>query len=177
MIPKERQSKLNNSRYMVTMELRAKSEPKEFSEKSISAHQYSARDMSVQADSEEREENATMVNTIDLKSKMQKKINIYDLTVEKRKGKNPHNQPLIKETKDVGVLTEFHRRLYCSQDWFYSELFKDMLTAMYAKTGDFVPDNVLKRWNMNERNSNYMRLEDEKNILHTQRSEDGEGNP
>ena len=37
-LPKERQTKLSNARYMVTMELRAKSEPKEFSEKSISAH-------------------------------------------------------------------------------------------------------------------------------------------
>lgn len=52
------------------MELRARSEPKDYSEKSISAHQYSARDMSVQADSDERDENAVMTNAIDLKSKM-----------------------------------------------------------------------------------------------------------
>lgn len=47
---------MNNSRYMVQMELRAKSEPKEFDEKSNSAHQFSVREISIQADSEERAE-------------------------------------------------------------------------------------------------------------------------
>lgn len=142
MLPKERQSKLSNARYMVTMELRAKSEPKEFSEKSVSAHQYSERNISVQADSDEREENATMINTINLKSKMQKKINIYDLTEKRHKSLDPHNQPLLKEKKDVGVVTEFHRKLYCTQDWFYSVLFKEMLASFYAKTGDEVPEAI-----------------------------------
>ena len=77
---------------MVTMELRAKSEPKEFSEKSISAHQYSERNISIQADSDEREENATMVNAIDLKTKMQNKINIYDLSAPLgKKVSDPHD--------------------------------------------------------------------------------------
>jgi len=41
---------------MINMELRAKSEPKEFAEKEHSAHQFSVRDVSLQADSEERAE-------------------------------------------------------------------------------------------------------------------------
>ena len=141
MLPKEKQTKLSNARYMVTMELRAKSEPKEFSEKSVSAHQYSPRDISVQADSDEREENATMMNAIDLKTKMQNKINIYDLSVPKNQtAAKPNSQGLLKETKEIGVVTEFHRRLYCTQDWFYSVLYREMLTAFYAKTGDEVPE-------------------------------------
>ena len=50
------------------MELRAKSEPKEFDEKSNSAHQFSVREMSVYADSEERAEIAMQTDIIDLKS-------------------------------------------------------------------------------------------------------------
>ena len=55
-IPKEKKAKVNNSRYMVNMELRAKSEPKVYSEKDNSAHQFSVRNVSLQADSEERAE-------------------------------------------------------------------------------------------------------------------------
>ena len=67
-VPKEKKAKVNNSRYMVQMELRAKSEPKEFTEKDNSAHQFSVRDVSLQADSEERAEIAMQTSAIDLKS-------------------------------------------------------------------------------------------------------------
>ena len=67
-IPKEKKAKVNNSRFMVNMELRAKSEPKEFDDKSNSAHQFSARNVSLQADSEERNEIAMQTSAIDLKS-------------------------------------------------------------------------------------------------------------
>lgn len=50
------------------MELRAKSEPKEFDDKSHSAHQFSVREVSLQADSEERAEIAMQTDIIDLKS-------------------------------------------------------------------------------------------------------------
>lgn len=55
-IPKEKKAKVNNSRFVVQMELRAKSEPREFEDKDNSAHQFSVRDKSLQADSEERAE-------------------------------------------------------------------------------------------------------------------------
>jgi hypothetical protein len=38
------------------MELKCKEYPKELSDKDLSAHQFSRRELSVQADSEEREE-------------------------------------------------------------------------------------------------------------------------
>ena len=63
---------------MVQMELRAKSEPKEFTEKSHSAHQFSVREISIQADSEERQEIAMQTSVIDLKS-MNAQVDIYDL--------------------------------------------------------------------------------------------------
>ena len=67
-----------NSRFMIQMELRAKSEPKEFSDKDNSAHQFSVRNVSLQADSEERNEIAMQTSAIDLKS-MNQQVDIYDL--------------------------------------------------------------------------------------------------
>ena len=50
------------------MELRGKSEPREYDEKSNSAHQFSVRDKSLQCDSEERFENAMQTSAIDKNS-------------------------------------------------------------------------------------------------------------
>ena len=50
------------------MELRAKSEPKVFDDFEQSAHQFSVRDKSLQADSEERAEIAMQTSLIDFKS-------------------------------------------------------------------------------------------------------------
>ena len=77
-VPKEKRARVNNSRFMVQMELRAKSEPKEFDDKSNSAHQFSVRDISIQADSEERNEIALQTSVIDLKS-INQQVDIYDL--------------------------------------------------------------------------------------------------
>lgn len=67
-IGKKIQKRPNDMRYMVEMELRAKSEPKEFADEDNSAHQFSVRDKSLQADSEERAEIAMQTSLIDLKS-------------------------------------------------------------------------------------------------------------
>ena len=67
-VPKEKKAKVNNTRYMVQMEVRAKSEPKGITAKDNSAHQFSVRDVSLQADSEERAEIAMQTSAIDLKS-------------------------------------------------------------------------------------------------------------
>ena len=63
----KKRSKINSkdNQVYVNMELRAKSEPKEFDEKSNSAHQFSVRDKSLQCDSEERQENAMQTSQID----------------------------------------------------------------------------------------------------------------
>ena len=65
---KEEKKRVNNSRFIVNMELRAKSEPKNFEDEEVSAHQFSVRDMSMQADSEERNEIALQTDVIDLKN-------------------------------------------------------------------------------------------------------------
>lgn len=54
--PREKRKRVNNSRFVVQMELRAKSEPKEFEDFNNEAHQFSYRSKSVQADDEEKEE-------------------------------------------------------------------------------------------------------------------------
>ena len=65
---KEEKKRVNNSRFIVNMELRAKSEPKDFLDEENSAHQFSVRDMSIQADSEERNEISLQTDVIDLKN-------------------------------------------------------------------------------------------------------------
>ena len=67
-VPKEKKGKVNNSRFVIPMELRAKSEPREFEDFENSAHQFSVRSKSIQADSEERNEIAMQTSIIDLKS-------------------------------------------------------------------------------------------------------------
>ena len=61
------------------MELRAKSEPRKFDDFENSAHQFSVRSRSAQADSEERNEIAMQTDIIDLKNTDQQ-VDIYDLT-------------------------------------------------------------------------------------------------
>jgi len=67
-VTEEQKKKINNSRFVVQMELRAKSEIKTYDDFENSAHQFSVRSVSIQADSEEREEIAMQTSIIDLKS-------------------------------------------------------------------------------------------------------------
>ena len=91
------------------MELKAKSEPKEYSEKSGSAHQFSMRSMSIQADSEELEEINMQTSIIDYKNKKSKQVvNIYDLS-QKKKNKSV-GPKLLKEMKDVSLTADFNRQ-------------------------------------------------------------------
>lgn len=60
------------------MTLRAKSEPKEYVEDGNSAHQFSQRAVSIQADSEERFEVAMQTELIDMKCNNQQ-VDVYDL--------------------------------------------------------------------------------------------------
>ena len=114
------------------MELRAKSEPKEYSEKEHSAHQFSVRNVSLQADSEERAEIAMQTSVIDFKSCNQQ-VDVYDLDNKRDAGCQGPVQKFLKETKEVGVITDFNRKLLVSQDWFYSQLFRDLLSTFYRK--------------------------------------------
>lgn len=134
-VPVEKKKKVNNSRYMIAMELRAKSEPKYFKDEENSAHQFSVRDISLQADSEERAEIAMQTSIIDLKS-INQQVDIYDLDQKRDAGtQGPIRTNYLKEKKDVGIVTDMNRKLLVSQDWFYSQLYRDMLRAFYAKMG------------------------------------------
>ena len=113
-IPKEKRARVNNSRFVINMELRAKSEPKEFEDFDNSAHQFSVRSKSIQADSEERNEIAMQTSIIDLKS-MNQQVDIYDL--DNKRDASVQNAPLTNiniEMKDVGTVTEPNRRLLVS---------------------------------------------------------------
>lgn len=140
-IPK--QKKVNNSRFLIKMELRAKSEPKEFSDKDHSAHQFSVREQSAQADSEEREDIALQTSVIDMKS-MNQQVDIYDLDQRRDKATQDEvpqedgaamaqvdvthagtsTSRFLKEKRDVGTITSQNRRFIVTQDWFFSKLFK-----------------------------------------------------
>jgi hypothetical protein len=77
-VPREKRARVQNSRFLIQMELRAKSEPKHFDDHSNSAHQFSVRSKSIQADSLEREEIAMQTSVIELKC-MNQQVDIYDL--------------------------------------------------------------------------------------------------
>ena len=46
-VPKEKRARVNNSRFVVQMELRAKSEPRSYEDFENSAHQFSVRSKSI----------------------------------------------------------------------------------------------------------------------------------
>ena len=64
--PKHR--KFDNKRHVCEMELRGKVEPPEVKDEEFSAHQFSQRSISLQADSEEREEIDLQTDLIDIKN-------------------------------------------------------------------------------------------------------------
>ena len=65
----------------------------------------------------------------------------------------------MKETKEVGVVTDFNRKLLVSQDWFYSELYRNMLEAFYKRQGKSVPDEILIRFARHDKRGNYKSIE------------------
>ena len=142
------------------MELRAKSEPKEFTEKDNSAHQFSVRDVSLQADSEERAEIAMQTSAIDLKS-MNQQVDIYDLDNKRDQGtQGPMVPRFFKQMKDQGVTTDLNRKLLCTQDWFYSKLYRDMLRAYFKKQGKQLPDSIAKRFSNYDQKGNFKEFDD-----------------
>ena len=57
---------------------------------------------------------------IDFKSHFQQ-VDVYDLDNKRDAGCQSHITPmLLKEKKDVGMVTDGNRKLLVSQDWFYS---------------------------------------------------------
>jgi len=126
---------------LVEMELRCRPVQLEYQEKGESAHQFSARSISLQADSEEREEIELNCNLIDAKvknSEWKDPVDIYDLNNMSFTMKGTTAAGLIppektggkllgKVSKDQGTGTDFSRKMLAPRDWFYSNLFREML--------------------------------------------------
>lgn len=159
-IPIEKRGRVNNSRYMIQMELRAKSEPKEFDEKSNSAHQFSVRNESIQADSEERAEIAMQTDIIDLKS-INQQVDIYDLDRKRDAStQGPIQRKFLKETREIGIVTDFNKKFLVSQDWFFSQLYRDMLRDFFKKQGKQLPEGIAIRFRRHDTKGNYMNFDE-----------------
>lgn len=48
------------------------------------------------------------------------------------------------------MVTDMNRKLLVSQDWFYSQLYRDMLRAFYTKAGKKVPETILSRFRLHD---------------------------
>ena len=83
-------------------------------------------------------------------------MDIYDLDNKRDQGtQGPINVGFFKEMKDAGMTTDFNRKLLVSQDWFYSQLYRDMLRVVYKKQGKPVPDYILKRFARHDLKGNF----------------------
>ena len=156
--------RVNNSRYMVKMELRAKSADRQYDDFENSAHQFSVRSKSIQADSEERNEIALQTEMIDLKN-MDQQVDIYDLQNKRdakvgESEKEESEQGMFKETKDMGTMMEPNRRLLVSQDWFFSILYRQLLKKFYANQNSEVPEALLNRFKRHDEKNEFKPFED-----------------
>ena len=88
------------------MEMRAKSQPPEKSDKELSAHQFSYHSLSIQCDSEERADIAMQTSVIDLKS-MNQQVDIYDLAkirdASVQNSIEPGKSKFLKSMRNVGA--------------------------------------------------------------------------
>ena len=57
-------------------------------------------------------------------------------------------------------MTDFNRKLLVSQDWFYSQLYRDMLRAFYRKQGKEVPEYILVRYRRHDSKGNYRGIQE-----------------
>lgn len=96
---------------------------------------------------------------IDYKNKKSKEVvNIYDLSPSK---KNKLEGPkLIKEMKDVSLTADFNRDLIATRDWFFSKLFRDMITDHYKKVGLPLPDAIARRYRIFDQQSTFTGVDD-----------------
>lgn len=108
------------------MELRAKSEPKYYSDAENSAHQFSVRSKSIQCDNVERKGIAAQTNIIDRTTSHQQ-VDIYDLMDIKDKSSQNLFQSFLPVRKDAACGTDLSRRMLASRDWFFSKLFRQLL--------------------------------------------------
>ena len=113
---KRRPIKKKDQPIFVTMELKAKEEPKEYDEFSNSAHQFSVRDKSLQCDSHEVLENEMQTSVVSKKSDGMQ-VDVYDLKGIRDQGTGEEPQEpigMFREKKSIGVATESTKRFLCS---------------------------------------------------------------
>ena len=125
-------------REVVKMELRGVQVPIMQATEHVSAHQFSQRSFSQQADSEERQEIFIETALIDLKNEDSEKIDIYELGgAQKTLSSNQKNSKSlgIRQVADMQVGTEANRNLLSSRDWFFSDIHRIMLLDFYERTG------------------------------------------
>ena len=103
---------------------------------------------------------------------MNQQVDIYDLD-NKRDActQGPITTSFFKEMKDVGMTTDFNRKLLVSQDWFYSHLYRDMLRVFYKKQGKTVPEFILKRFKRHDIKGNFKEFDDPSMDMTTQTQE------
>ena len=66
--------------------------------------------------------------------------------MNKRDGSTQHPNHIktnfLTNTKDIAVGTDFNRKLLVTQDWFYSQLYRNLLRQFYKKLGQSVPEEI-----------------------------------
>ncbi len=121
--------------------------------------------MSVQADSEERAEIAMQTDIIDLKS-INQQVDIYDLDQKRDAScQGPIRPKFLPKMKDIGVVTDFNRKFLASQDWFYSQIFRDMLGEFYKNQGKKLPEGIAIRFRRHDGRGNYMSFDESTAVL------------
>ena len=103
-----------------------------------------------------------MVSAIDYKNKKElANIDLYDLSPTKIPPRHLQEENrFTKETRDVGIMADFNSKLIVSQDWFYSQLFRDMIRSFYRNKGIDVPEEILKRFRRHDESGQFCIVDD-----------------
>lgn len=134
------------------MELRAKSEPKEYSDAEQSAHQFSVRSKSIQVDKYEYNDIQAVTEAIN-KQGQTPQIDIYDLNENNGKTRQSptlYQSVILNERRDACVGTDLSRRLLAPRDWFYSKIFRTVLQQVYAKAGAKIPIELVAKFKQHD---------------------------
>ena len=81
---------------------------------------------------------------------MNQQVDIYDLAkirdVSVQNSIEPGKSKFLKTMRNVGVMTDFNRRMLVSRDWFFSNMYRDMLKEFFAKKGEDLPEAIASRF-------------------------------
>lgn len=122
----KKQQKNYQARQLMEMELKVKQKELEFSDKECSAHQFSQRSKSLQADSVAQLELDLQIDLIDKKTKFQN-IDFYELGSAKNPVTITSSIIGFKQTEDRAVGTDQPRKMLATTDWFYSQINRKLI--------------------------------------------------